>query len=197
MTTPLLAATHVAAFLLGAALCRQVTLLGITRARAAAPHDDPRGPEPVAPFKRVTPRRIDIALALILIFVLIIIGFAIQQSAWQRDQDRHDACVDAWGTSLVQAVQTNRTATRHLAAATATRDVARAAWETALGDLTRILVALRAHPPTAVTSDFVHALNRTAHLSGELKMTQAAVDRAASHVAATQEAHPLPVLRCG
>jgi hypothetical protein len=176
---------------------RQIAILTAARAHDDPPHDDLRGPGPVAPFKRVTPRRIDIALALILIFVSIIIGFAIQQKAWQRDQDRHDACVDAWGSSLVGAVQANRTATKHYTAATAVRDRARADWETSLGDLTRILVALRAHPPTAVTSDFVHVLNRTAHLSGKLRVAQVAVDRAAGHVAATQQAHPLPVLRCG
>lgn len=194
--------THVATFCLSGVMWRWIIFRELRA--LVADKETPRMTNPLPPETPAGEQRERrqvsapmVVLAVILAGFLIIVGFGIQQVAFQRSQDRHDACVDAWGQSLISNVTTVRAANRGLAQATTARDTARARWEGSFGAIVDTILAAGKHPTPQERAHFAHVLREAGRASTALERAQRAVDRATQNVVTSGTDNPLPPLHCG
>lgn len=183
MATLLPYATHLLAFALGVA-----TWLPLTLREGTTFLTPPRGTEehPMSDPTPQHPRRAPTVGALVLILLLAaltIVGFGVQQSAYQHQARERDTCYQAWGEKLVTSTHTARGATLNLDAAREERD-------NAVDAIVLTFIGLRDHPPSASIRD----LNRVLVAFAAAK---AHLDKVSAQVTKTRESNPIPHLDCG
>lgn len=184
VSVPVLVCTHLAVGLLGVWSGKAVT-------RYAAPYLDrhlSRNQEPTmddteAPRPR-TPRG-PTAGAVILVILLaaaVLVGFGIQQSAFQRAASDRDSCYEEWGRDLA----TVNTASR---GATVALDRARERRDNAVDSIVLVFIGLRAHPPKAHLRDLNAVLV-------EFAAAKANLDKVTERVKQTRVENQPPRLHC-
>lgn len=200
MSAVLFITSNVASFSLGALMWRWITL---REARAFSEKgdqmDDTQGHG--APAAGPPPHRRTVPLFRVIIVglfagSLILIGFGVQQHRYQKAETHYQSCVNDWGTDLVSAVRTSRTASKGLSRATSARDSARAAWESDVGSIILTFAALQAQPPTAQVADISRLLTGFPPINARLIRAQTLVDRETRRVRSAQDANPIPALHC-
>lgn len=172
MTIMLLCISHVLAFLLGGVTSAVLVVRGGGHLMGKDSTMSIR-----ERFQKIPP-----SMMVLFICAGYVLGLGIQQWLYQREADRHDACVDQWGSDTQQALDARVVANKRLDRAQQERADATAA-------VLRTVVLLRKHPPQA---------DETA-LDATLRAAERAdnhVQRVAAKVTKTRANHPYPPLRC-
>lgn len=194
------AASNLLSFGLSGVMWRWIIYRELRPAVEQEPAMDTETPDPEAPVPRDTPRQVrvtTVVFATILAACLVLVGFGLQQRAFQDQQDDHDTCVETWGGDLIDAVSAARSSSRDLAAVVKVRDTKRAHWENAYSQIVTTLLTLGPDSTPAEQQHFSDVLRHADSAGVKLQAAQDDVDEAATDVTDTQDANPLPRLRCG
>lgn len=189
--------THLAMFLLGAAVCRWTTirigpkacthLSEVLMADPDTPDDDPK------PRRRVSTFLIAVIVAL---FLIVVVG-GFQALRWQHEaaESRHQGeCLSQWASSFTDYYQGRLAVSGDVRDATVVRDNATVAWQGAVGGIfTLFIVALSPDKPPqhVLEQQFSDAL--TAFTDASKALDKARADLAAA-TAVAGASDPPPVL---
>jgi hypothetical protein len=182
---PVLAATHVAAALLGAFSGILITRIRSVREvitheehdHMPTPHEPDDHPHPAVVRRSLRDRvkgkgPTPGAIALFLILGgLMTIAFAVQQSTFQSDAKERDACTERWGTDLVTTFENRFKATKKLETAQKARD-------DALDAIILAVIASEDLPRAEAEKAFAAALSAFATAKADLVTVEKAVDTA-------------------
>lgn len=174
--------SHITAFVLGA--LTTWGFLHVRRIRQAITHEEEepmKDPQPV----RVVTRRGPTPGALILVILLaaaMLIGFGIQQSFYQAEADKRDACYEQWGKDVISSLESRTVATKRYERVTTRK-------ENALDTIILVVIGIRKVPPEATERDFAEALTRFANLKTRQEAAKANLNK-------TRAENPYPTINC-
>jgi hypothetical protein len=186
MTGTLLCISHAGAFLLGG-----VTWWGITRWEGrrlldkenTVETDDQDRPHPARRLWDAAWGPTPGAVALVcLLAAAVLIGFGVQQGAYQKQARDRDECYETWGRDVTDALDKRVAANSALTKAQQDRD-------DAVAEILRVVIGLRAKPPETTEAALDEAL-------GAARDADDRVDRLTVRAEETRKQNPYPVLSC-
>lgn len=144
---------------------------------------DPNAPDPVkAGDARFHGPTRTILILIIILACGTLVGFGVQQAAYQHQQRSRAACTERWGQSVVDTIAVRSDATSAV-------DQAQAQKDDALDGIIGVVIGLRKIPPASTPRDLDDALARFAEAKASLGRVKAAASQ-------TRAENPYPRLDC-
>lgn len=160
--------------------------------------------EPVMPWRTRQGRRLLYAVATLVISI-VLIGFAIQQSLYQRSLDERDAnqnayvdCLQRWADDITDTLQTRTSASTALDRIERRMERAERHEQDVIADVILIVGRLRQVPPEATIRQLDRVLNGFPALAERVRVARADVREARSDARETRQQNPYtpPRLAC-